>query len=95
VTDLAPDLQLAALTNLGLMYAQGHGVEQDFARALDCYRQAAESGMIGIAFTHSDSFVAPHGGTRAFFGTNPTCSHIGQTTFSNRPFSGFAVACIA
>lgn len=34
-------------------------------------RQAAESGMIGIAFTHSDSFVAPHGGTRAFFGTNP------------------------
>jgi ureidoglycolate dehydrogenase (NAD+) len=34
-------------------------------------RQATQSGMIGIAFTHSDSFVAPHGGTRAFFGTNP------------------------
>ncbi len=34
-------------------------------------RQAAQSGMIGIGFTHSDSFVTPHGGTRAFFGTNP------------------------
>jgi ureidoglycolate dehydrogenase (NAD+) len=34
-------------------------------------RQAASAGMIGIAFTHSDSFVTPHGGNRAFFGTNP------------------------
>jgi ureidoglycolate dehydrogenase (NAD+) len=34
-------------------------------------RQAAQAGMIGIAFTHSDSFVTPHGGNRAFFGTNP------------------------
>lgn len=34
-------------------------------------RQAAAQGMIGIAFTHSDSFVVPHGGTQAFFGTNP------------------------
>lgn len=34
-------------------------------------RQAARAGLIGIAFTHSDSFVTPHGGNRAFFGTNP------------------------
>ncbi len=34
-------------------------------------RQATEAGMIGIGFTHSDSFVTPHGGTKAFFGTNP------------------------
>jgi ureidoglycolate dehydrogenase (NAD+) len=34
-------------------------------------RQATAHGMIGIAFTHSDSFVAPHGGHQAFFGTNP------------------------
>jgi ureidoglycolate dehydrogenase (NAD+) len=34
-------------------------------------RMAAAEGMIGIAFTHSDSFVVPHGGTQAFFGTNP------------------------
>ena len=45
MNELAPDLQLAALTNLGLMYAQGQGVEQDFGRALDCYRQAAEHGV--------------------------------------------------
>jgi len=36
-------------------------------------RQAAETGLIGIAFTHSDAFVAPHGGNRAFLGTNPIC----------------------
>ncbi len=36
-------------------------------------RQAAEAGLIGIAFTHSDAFVAPHGGRRAFLGTNPIC----------------------
>jgi ureidoglycolate dehydrogenase (NAD+) len=34
-------------------------------------RQATQAGMIGIGFTHSDSFVTPHGGTKAFFGTNP------------------------
>lgn len=34
-------------------------------------RQATRAGMIGIGFTHSDSFVTPHGGNRAFFGTNP------------------------
>ncbi|HET7314235.1 Ldh family oxidoreductase [Salinisphaera sp.] len=36
-------------------------------------RQAAQRGMIGIAFTHSDAFVAPHNGRRAFLGTNPIC----------------------
>ena len=36
-------------------------------------RQAARAGLIGIAFTHSDAFVAPHGGTRKFLGTNPIC----------------------
>jgi len=40
--------------------------------ALGLYtRMAAKEGMIGIGFTHSDSFVAPHGGTAPFFGTNP------------------------
>jgi len=34
-------------------------------------RMAASAGMIGIGFTHSDSFVAPHNGKAAFFGTNP------------------------
>lgn len=36
-------------------------------------RQAAKRGLIGIAFTHSDAFVVPHGGTKAFLGTNPIC----------------------
>ncbi|MEO8411665.1 MAG: Ldh family oxidoreductase [Propionivibrio sp.] len=34
-------------------------------------RPAARAGLVAIAFTHSDSMAAPHGGTRAFFGTNP------------------------
>lgn len=34
-------------------------------------RKITESGMIGIAFTHSDALVVPHLGTKAFFGTNP------------------------
>ena len=34
-------------------------------------RPAARSGMVAIACTHSDSMAAPHGGTRAFLGTNP------------------------
>lgn len=36
-------------------------------------RQVARAGFIGIAFTHSDAFVAPHGGTKKFLGTNPIC----------------------
>jgi ureidoglycolate dehydrogenase (NAD+) len=36
-------------------------------------RQAAEAGLIGIALTHSDAFVAPHRGNRMFLGTNPIC----------------------
>ena len=31
----------------------------------------ARQGVLGLAFTNSDALVAPHGGTRALFGTNP------------------------
>lgn len=34
-------------------------------------RVAARAGLIGIAFTHADKVVAPHGGHQPFFGTNP------------------------
>ena len=34
-------------------------------------RAAARAGLIGMAFTHSDSIAAPFGGHRPFFGTNP------------------------
>jgi LDH2 family malate/lactate/ureidoglycolate dehydrogenase len=36
-------------------------------------RQAANRGLVGIALTHSDAFVAPHHGRRPFLGTNPIC----------------------
>jgi ureidoglycolate dehydrogenase (NAD+) len=34
-------------------------------------RFAARHHLIGIAFTHADSIVVPHGGTKRYFGTNP------------------------
>lgn len=47
-------------------------------------RQAAREGLIGVAFTHSDAFVAPHRGTRKFLGTNPICITI-PTSDPERP----------
>lgn len=34
---------------------------------------AAQQGLIGLSFTHSDSFVVPFGAKTAFLGTNPIC----------------------
>jgi ureidoglycolate dehydrogenase (NAD+) len=34
-------------------------------------RAAARAGCVGLAFTHANSVAVPHGGKRAFFGTNP------------------------
>ena len=34
-------------------------------------RMAAREGLIGIAMTHSNSVVVPHGGRHKYFGTNP------------------------
>lgn len=48
-------------------------------------RQAAATGLIGFAFTHSDSFVIPYGGNRKFFGTNPIAIAI-PTSDPARPF---------
>lgn len=36
-------------------------------------RMIAEAGLVGLVFTHSDSFVAPDRGFRKFLGTNPIC----------------------
>jgi ureidoglycolate dehydrogenase (NAD+) len=33
--------------------------------------EMARRGMLGLSFTNSDALVAPHGGTRPVFGTNP------------------------
>ena len=45
--------------------------------------QAVEAGMIGMAVTHTDKCVAPFGGARAFFGTNPIA--FGFPTSSHPP----------
>jgi LDH2 family malate/lactate/ureidoglycolate dehydrogenase len=37
----------------------------------------AREGMLGLAFTNSDALVAPHGGTRPAFGTNPIAMAVG------------------
>lgn len=34
-------------------------------------REAARRGLVGIAMTHADSMVVPHGGRKSYFGTNP------------------------
>ncbi|MFO1447809.1 MAG: Ldh family oxidoreductase [Opitutaceae bacterium] len=36
-------------------------------------RIVADAGLIGLVFTHSDAFVAPHNGYEKFLGTNPIC----------------------
>lgn len=61
-------IELAKSTGIG---AVGVG-NSSHCGAIGLYtRQACSAGMIGIAFTHSDSFVVPHRGKKAFFGTNP------------------------
>lgn len=46
--------------------------ESSHAGAIGLYtRQAAAAGLIGFAFTHADSIVAPAGGTQKLLGTNP------------------------
>lgn len=61
-----------------LKLARGSGVgivgigESSHCGAIGLYtRHAATAGMIGVAVTHADSIVAPHGGTTKFLGTNP------------------------
>ncbi len=48
--------------------------ESSHCGAIGLYgRMIADAGLIGIVFTHSDSFVAPHHGYQKFLGTNPIC----------------------
>tara|TARA_R110002167_G_scaffold366458_1_gene598033 strand:- start:15870 stop:16916 length:1047 start_codon:yes stop_codon:yes gene_type:complete len=69
-----------AATRETIALAQKNGIgivgvrESSHCGAIGVYgRMIAESGLIGIVFTHSDAFVAPHGGFRKFVGTNPIC----------------------
>lgn len=67
-------------TNEAISLATKNGVgivgirESSHCGAIGIYgRMIAEKGLIGIVFTHSDSFVAPHRGFKKFMGTNPIC----------------------
>jgi ureidoglycolate dehydrogenase (NAD+) len=61
---------------MALAQANGIGVvgvrHSSHSGAVGLYaRQAANAGLVGIALTHASSIVAPHGGSRGYFGTNP------------------------
>jgi ureidoglycolate dehydrogenase (NAD+) len=61
---------------IGLAQANGVGVvgvrHSSHCGAVGLYaRQAAQVGLVALAFTHASSIVVPHGGQRGYFGTNP------------------------
>ncbi len=61
---------------IGLASENGVGIvgvcESSHCGAIGLYtRQAAAAGLIGFAFTHADSIVAPAGGSSKLLGTNP------------------------
>jgi ureidoglycolate dehydrogenase (NAD+) len=61
---------------IGLARSQGVGIvgigESSHCGAIGLYtRRAAAAGLIGFAFTHADSIVAPAGGRQKLLGTNP------------------------
>src|SRR5262245_14732339 len=61
---------------IGMARAAGVGIvgvgESSHCGAIGLYtRQAAAARMIGVAFTHANSVVAPAGGTQKLLGTNP------------------------
>ncbi len=67
-------------TNEAISLANKNGIgivgirESSHCGAIGIYgRMIAEAGLVGIVFTHSDSFVAPHRGYQKFLGTNPIC----------------------
>lgn len=67
-------------TNESISLAKKNGIgivgvrESSHCGAIGIYgRMIADAGLIGIVFTHSDSFVAPHRGFKKFLGTNPIC----------------------
>lgn len=67
-------------TNKAISLAKENGIgtvgvrESSHCGAIGLYgRMIADTGLIGITFTHSDAFVAPHRGYEKFLGTNPIC----------------------
>ncbi|MFY0626755.1 MAG: Ldh family oxidoreductase [Reichenbachiella sp.] len=71
---------MGAATNEAINLAEKNGIgvvgvrESSHCGAIGIYgRMIAEKGLVGIVFTHSDAFVAPHNGYKKFLGTNPIC----------------------
>lgn len=69
---------MTAATDYALQLAKDAGVgvvgvsNSSHCGAIGLYtRQITAAGMVGIAFTHADALVVPHGGNKPFFGTNP------------------------
>jgi ureidoglycolate dehydrogenase (NAD+) len=65
---MAHAIRLAKSNGVGIV---GIG-QSSHCGAIGLYtRQAAAAGLIGFAFTHADSIVAPFGGAQKLLGTNP------------------------
>ncbi len=63
-------ISLAQKTGLGFVSIRN----TSHCGALSYYaKMATDRGLIAIAMTQTDSIVAPHGGAKPFFGTNPIC----------------------
>lgn len=62
--EMAKELGLGAV---GVANSSHPGAMASFAL------KAAREGYICFAYTHADALLRSHGGTRAFFGTNPVC----------------------
>jgi len=61
-------MEMAARSGVGIVGIGG----SSHCGAVGLYtRQAAAAHLIGIAFTHADAIVIPHGGKQKYFGTNP------------------------
>ncbi|WP_277873149.1 tetratricopeptide repeat protein [Klebsiella pneumoniae] len=57
----------AAQYNLGVMYAHGYGESQNYEKAFDCYRMAAEKGFpeaqgnLGVLYTKGSGVIRDYG----------------------------------
>ena len=63
-------MEMAAETGVGMVGVRNSshpGAMASFAM------KAARAGYMALAFTHADSLLLSHGGTRPYFGTNPVC----------------------
>ena len=57
---------VAAQFNLGLMYAQGQGVPQDYGKAVEWYRKAAEQGLARAQHSLGVSYASGRGVPRDY-----------------------------